>query len=442
MQRSVLLVPILLLLAGCVNPPASDTTDAAAETAGGWVLPFPDPMGQEHDHGDIEAHAHAWQFEQTAHHPLAGSATHGSGAHALDARNGWLFAAVYGGEADAEGGFFVFDVSDPASPKETGRFRFAGPMGGDRSMEATDDADFVVLGTEAIDCAGHVNPFAPGLYLIDVRDKAMPVIAHYVQDTGVHSVSVHRIGDEDYVFGLMSGDSNIFRIVRDPVPMLEPVAFVPIGHDSIVMDDPLLGKPVLYAANGGGDFVIWDVSDPANPQQLGEWAIPDRDDKFYVHTGAVQIIGDRRIAVVSSEDWEDYPSQLWVLDATDLGYIETLSTWHAPGAHAADGLRYSMHNPRFLGDTLVIAYYHGGVWALDLSTPEKQRAPEVVGQFMPGTSNGWTPERPKTSAVADNLCGVFNMADAPFAFDVEAYEGVVYVADMPTGLYTIKPTWA
>lgn len=397
-------------------------------------------MGHDHNHADIALHEQTYKFEMTSHHPLAGSATHSSGAHALDAKGGYLFAAVYGGEADAEGGFFVFDISDPAQPKETGRFRFAGPLGGDRSLEATEDAEFVVLGTESVDCAGHVNPFAPGIYLVDVRDKSQPVISHYLPRTGVHSVAVHRIDGEDYVFAVTS-DKNVFRIERGAVPQLVEVGELPIGHDSIVMDDPILGAPILYAANGGSDFVAWDVTDPASPQQLGEWAIPDRDDKYYVHTGAVTIIDGRRIAVVTSEDWLDYPSALWVLDATDFGFVETLSNWSAPGEHAADGLRYSMHNPRFLGSTLVVTYYHGGVWALDLSTAANRLAPPVIGQFMPSESNGWTPAPPRTGAVADRLCGVFNLGDAPVAFDVEAGDGVVYVGDLPTGLYTIKPTW-
>src|SRR5206468_4255591 len=130
------------------------------------------------------------------------------------------------------------------------------------------------------------------------------------------------------------------------------------------------GETLLYASNGGGGFEIWDVSHPATPQRIGAWNIPDRPKgKYYIHTGAVQTIAGHRIAVVTTEDWEDYPSQAYILDATRLDAIETMSSWSAPGGHAADKLRYSMHNPRFLGTTLVLAYYHGGVWALDLSTP-------------------------------------------------------------------------
>lgn len=432
MQRALIL-GIVLLVTGCVQAPGSTQEPTGALQP----LPFPDPMGADHDHSDPTIHAQSYAFEQTAHHPLAGSALHSSGAHALDVRGGYLFAAVYGGEADAEGGFFVFDIADPLEPKEVGRYRFAGPLGGDRSMEATDDANWVVLGTEAIDCAGHVNPVAPGMYLIDVRDKSNPIPAAYVPATGVHSVTVHNIGGEDYVFASMPNE-NIYHIVKGPVPQLEAVGEFGIGHDSIVVDDPLLGKPLLYSANGGAGFVIADVSDPGAPQQLAEWNIPNRDDKYYIHTGAVQFIGGKRIAVVSSEDWLDYPSALWVLDATDFTLVETLASWSAPGEHAADGLRYSMHNPRFLGDDLILAYYHGGVWSLDLSDPARP-TPQAV--FMPAESNGWTPQKTKTTAVSDSLCGVFHLGDAPLAFDVETTDGAVYVADLHTGLYALKPLW-
>jgi hypothetical protein len=353
----------------------------------------------------------------------------------MDVKAGFLFVAIYGGEADAEGGFFVFDIAEPLAPVEVGRYRFAGPLGGDRSLEATEDGAFVVLGTEAVDCAGHVNPAGPGMYLIDVRDKSAPRPVFYLPATGVHSVTVHRIDGEDYVFAATAGD-NVFHIEKSPVPRFVAVGSVSLGHDSVVMDDPILGVPLLYAANGGAGFVISDVSEPSAPKQLAEWNIPDRGDRYYIHTGAVTMIEGRRIAVVTSEDWGDYPSALWVLDATRFDLIETIANWSAPGEHAADGLRYSMHNPRFLGDDLILAYYHGGVWSLDLSKPE---TPVVQGLFMPAESNGWTPEPTKTNAGSDKLCGVFHLAEAPLAFDVEIAEGAVYVADLHTGLYALSP---
>ena len=439
-RSAVLLALVPLLVAGCLSPEAEPAPDPAAAGA----LPFPDPMGQDHDHSDPTLHVNAWNFELTDHQPLAGNAQRSSNVHALDVKAGYLFAAVYGNEADNEGGFFIFDVRDPQKPKPVGRYQFPGPLGGDRSMEATDDANFVVLGTELIDCAGHVNPVTPGLYLIDVRDKANPEMVAYEPDRGIHSVAVHRIDGTDYVFTLASEQRNVFRIdTSGPVARLVRIADLPIGHDSLVMDDPLLGKPLLYAANGAGGFTINDVSDPANPKQLAEWNIPNREDgMYYIHTGAVSIIEGRRIVVVTTEDWEDYPSALWVLDATDLGVIDTVSNWSAPGNHPAMAGMYSMHNPRFHGDKLVLTYYHGGLWALDLSTAAKRADPVVIGQYMPAETKGGIPTTPKTTRAVETAgCPHLALQTAPLTFDVESGDGVVYVADLHTGLYTLKPTW-
>jgi hypothetical protein len=438
--RPLVLALLALAVAGCVSPPPA----AQAPSSSAASLPFPDPMGQEHDHSDVTLHTNSYQLTMTDHQPLAGSATHSSGAHALDVEAGWLFAAVYGGTADVEGGVFIFNVSDPLHQQQVGRYRFPGALGGDRSMEATPDASFVVLGTEPVDCAGHVAPAGPGLWLLDVRDKANPVAVDYLPEaTGVHSVTIHRIGGEDYVFGLMPGQNVVHIDKSRPKPRLVPIAELPIGHDSAVMDDPLLaGKTLLYASNGGAGFDIWDVSNPAQPTKVAGWNIPNRPaGKYYIHTGAVAFIDGRRIAVVTSEDWGDYPSALWVLDATDLHAIDTISNWSAPGDHPADGLRYSMHNPRFDGSTLILAYYHGGVWALDLGTQAKREHPLVVGQYEPNVSNGWKPQPTDTHAVSDAQCGKFNLADAPLVFDVEVGNGAIYAADLPTGLYTLKPGW-
>ena len=443
MRAAAIALLVLLLAAGCVTPPTTETAstpDGAGAAA--WALPIPDPMGEDHDHSDPALHGVAWNFEQVAHHAVAGNAGHSAGAHALDAKNGFLFVAAYGGDADAEGGVFVFDVKDPAKPALVGRLRMAGSLGGDRSLEATEDAEFAVLGTEPLTSLGHLSPTPPGIWLIDARDKANPRVAGYANTGtfGAHSITIHRIGGKDYVFAGAANGQNVFEIVRSPLPMLVAVGQRPIGHDAVVEDDPLLGVPLLYAANGGAGFEVWDVSDPKSPQQVAAWNIPDRGDRYYVHHSAVQFIEGRRIVVVESEDWEDYPSPLWILDATDFGDVQVLGNWSNPGGHAADALRYSLHNPVFLGDKLVVAHYHGGVWALDLSTAEKRADPPVLGVFLPSEPGG-KPAAPAGYPVMQRMGRSFAVTDAPMTMDVKVVGDLVYAADLHTGLYALKPTW-
>lgn len=438
-MRAVALVALALLAAGCVQPPAADVQN----TSPGFALPIADPMGQDHDQSDPTLHGVSWNFEQVAHDKVAGSDSHSAGSHALDLRGDWLFVAAYGGDADREGGVFIYDVKDPAAPKLTGRVQLAGSLGGDRSLEATEDADFAVFATEAATSFGHVNPTPPGLYLIDTRDKAAPKVAHFLPTgTGAHAVTIHRVAGKDYVFAGATGENSIVEIRRDPAPTLVPVGDIGIGHDAVAMDDPLLGKPLLYTANGFSGFEVLDISDPAKPQKVAAWNIPDRGDRYYVHHSAVQIIEDRRILVVTSEDWSDYPSMMWVLDATDLGDIQLLSNWTNPGGHPAEDIRYSIHNPRFLGSTLILSHYHGGVWALDLSTAEKRAAPPTLGVFLPHEDGG-KPGAPIGYEIMKGRGRGFTVTDAPMTMDVEVHpeSGIVYAADLHTGLYTLKPTW-
>ncbi|HWH07709.1 MAG TPA: hypothetical protein VNX21_00820 [Candidatus Thermoplasmatota archaeon] len=442
-MRAAAIALLALLVAGCVSPTSTQAPgDAPSAAEGAWPLPIPDPMGHDHDHSDPSLHGVAWGFAQVAHHPVAGNAGHSAGAHALAYEAGFLFVAAYGGDADAEGGVFVFDAKDPAAPKLVGRVKLAGALGGDRSLGATDDGEFAVLGTEALTSLGHLSPTPPGIWLIDARDKANPRVAGYANTGtfGAHSITIHRIGGKDYVFVGAASAQNVFEIVRTPLPMLRAVGERPIGHDAVVEDDPLLGAPLLYAANGGAGFEVWDVSDPARPQKVAAWNIPDRGDRYYVHHSAVQFIEGRRIVVVESEDWEDYPSPLWVLDATDFEDIQVLANWSNPGGHAAAALRYSLHNPVFLGDKLVVAHYHGGVWALDLSTAQARADPPVVGVFLPSEPGG-KPVKPAGYAIMSARGRSFAVTDTPMTMDVKVVGDLVYAADLHTGIYALRPTW-
>lgn len=428
MVRAAVVLAVALL-AGCLAPAAELEP---LPPAGAAPLPFENVMGQDHDHTDISLHAHAYRFEETAHHPLDGDALHSAGAHAIDLKAGHLFVATYGEYVDARGGVFIFDAADPFAPELVGRYRFAGNLGGDRSMEATPDGSFVVLGTELATCGGHVNPFGPGLYLVDARDKGRPVLADYEANLGVHSVVVHRIGGADYVFAGASGGQNVYRIETGTPAKLTPVASLPIGHDASVQDDPLSGRTLLYGATGGVE--IWDVTDPTAPQELALIQLDSEEwDARWIHSVEAQIIDGRRILFASSEDSDDISSLAWVFDATDLEDVRLLSTWSAGDVPAGPALRWSMHNPRFLGDVVVLAHYHGGVWGIDLADPAR---PAVVGQYMPARDTGFIPTpRPNP------LCGDAQFHDLPYVFDVEVGEGVVYAADLHTGLYALKPTW-
>jgi hypothetical protein len=439
----------------------------------------PMPEGAGHDHGDPTQHRFLWNYDFSSRDPLLQNAANVAGVHALDVQAGYLFGAVYGSHTAAlDGGLVVWDVhTDPSHPKQVGRWTIPGSVGGDRSMEATPDGDFAVISTEPVDCAGHVNPGgAPAsAYLIDTSDKAHPLVSDALTVAGrtlgdvlsgggglagpsisQHSVAVHRIHGEDYAF--IAG--KIYHIARtEQGGRLVHVANIGTGHDIYVRDTPWNTTWAL-SANGGGGLIVWDVTDPAAAFQVATWDLQDRKElaaagkDYYFHTSDVSFQPDGQVLIVlSSEDFADHVSPLWILDGNPLRgltakpsdpyVLDMLGTWSNPGHHnALTGLTFSLHNPRFAdGGILTIASYHAGMWQLDVRAPEfwADPAPIAYAAFADGTPT--VTNDPVESVVQERLCGLTISLDTPSYWDVEVgANGVTYLADGFMGLYTFTPT--
>jgi len=443
---------VLAAVGGCIEAPTTlPNTGTGVDDVVNSLEGYVDPFIRNHDHAVAANHDLGFHIKQLAHHPLGGNVLKSSGAHVVDVQNGWLFVGAYGLAADVDGGLYILSLAKPDEPKLTGHFPMLGNVGGDRSVEATDDANWVVMGTESIDCANHVNPFGPGLFLIDVRDKANPKLADYKPDpTGVHSVIVHRVAGKDYAVTLggdaTSNGQNIWQI--DPqAGKLMPVGSVPISHDGAAYDDPLLGKPLLYIADVS-NLKVYDFSDPTKPVKIGTWE-PANNKDHYVHAVTMDLIEGHRILALESEDWGKKTSPLWILDATNLDAMELLATYENPAQAPADAggengpsLAFSTHNPRLEHGIVYMAHYHAGIWMLDVRTLAKAHAPEIMGYFLPHDDNGGYKPASSQSALplpTNPACfGGFKIHELPNTMDVEVQNGIVYGADLHTGLYTVQ----
>ncbi len=484
MRAFPLLAGTLLLLAGCMS--ASNTSSTTGASHGGAVV-YPDerytapfdsmPDGAGHDHADPGQHKFLWNYAFSARDPLMANAANAAGIHAMDLQNGWLFGAVYGSHTvSVDGGMQIWDVhSDPAHPKEMGRWIIPGSVGGDRSIGATPDGDYVVLGTEYVDCLGHINPAGAAFtaYLLDTRNKNQPLVADVLLASGgtlgdptnnrlhssTHSVFVHRINGLDYAF--IFGD--IYQIVRaeDGTAKLVASGTVSTGHDLYVRDTPW-NTTWSLSANGGGGVSVVDVTDPSKPFDIGTWDIPNRTELeaknggYYVHTVDVAFIGDQTLVVVASEDFvpdpqHTHPSPFWVLDGNALKSVQRgsepiqmtqLGEWHNPGNHSALNIRFSLHNQRLHdGGLMTISSYHAGWFQFDLRNPAFWSNPSLIA--MGAYADGAAPVTidPVESTVENQLCKLGVTVDAPEQMDVAVGpNGVLYLADVFMGLYTFTPT--
>ena len=132
----------------------------------------------------------------------------------------------------------------------------------------------------------------------------------------------------------------------------------------------------------------------------------------------------KRIAVTIPEGGR--PPALFVLDATDLNDPIVLAEWTARDEfHGEDGV-FSMHNFQIVDGKVYLAMYHGGIWVLDISTPELQAAPKAVGTYMPW----YRGEGPDDPAYGRGCCGGI------MSWDVLVHRGYIMAAN--AGFYVLR----
>ncbi len=450
---------LLVLLSGC----AQDASDE--ESASPFVdAADPLPTGSDHDHRDPAQHHFAHNAELADVQSLqefGASAEVLVGAHAL-ARSGNLLAVAMNAAEGETGqqGFHLFDVTIPDVPLHLSYWDVGVPVSGDRTIAFSGDGKTVFLGFEGGDAR-------PGVAAIDVSDPVAPQEAAFwadPQDFGSHTISAGVVDGTQYVFSLAVGvnilryDAAGFTLVGKYVTADEPFLAEAVqsstgaqtyalralyGHDMTFYQDPGTGLPLLLVAYAYQGLKVLDLSVPSLPVLVARWQPPaDGEHRHYVHSVQAERQEDGRLlVVVGSETFEDelqsIASPVWVLDATDAVASPPLTaepvhlgTWRNPGLAPAGLLTLSVHFFRLQEGRLYLSHYHGGMWAIDLRTPEAQAEPREYAYILP------VPESP--AIPPEGCCIGFDLAGVPMVFDVEVGDGVVYGADMAQGLVTVR----
>lgn len=470
MRAALLPLSVLLLLAslgGCLDDraPADDGAD-------GFTAPS-DPIPEE---GDAEGHDHADPLQ----HRFASNATLLAaddlrrfgwseevpvGAHVVDLApaRGLLAVGVNGGHGDeGQQGFHLYDVSDPSRLVHVAYYQSGQPVGGDRTLAFSGDGNTLFLGYE--------GDSRPGVAAIDVSDPGQPREVAFWDDPqgfGSHTISAGAIDGVEHVFSLAMGvnilrfDGGAFTLVgkyltADQLAALDALGMALgdggpgpaqtyalralYGHDMTFFQDPGTGKPMLFVAYAYEGFKAVDLSVPSAPVLLYRWQAPaDTSHKHYVHSvEASRLESGQLLIVVGSETFEPenqgIASPVWILDGTLAAAspmplaVEPVhvSTWRNPGGAAAGSLGLSVHFFRLEDGLLYLSHYHGGIWAIDLRTPEAQAEPRHFGYIMPVPADPARP--PKECCIGFDLDGV------PMVFDVEVLDGVAYGADILQGV--------
>ena len=269
-------------------------------------------------------------------------------------------------------GLHVFDISQPAEPKQISFFDTSGPHSKGVHRVSFMDGRFAHLSTGAADFEPKQNSKDHQFYMIvDVEDPVHPV------EVGRWWVPGQRKGDtEDFIrheqhdFG--------FRVHHTMVYPQRP-------------DRAYLG----YIDAG---LIILDISDKSDPQFISRL---DYHPPLPGFTHTIVPLFDRGIAVVSDEatgdEGTDWPKRYWIMDIREESNVVMLSTFPVPEGfdelHRIGG-RIGAHNlhenepvpgSAQLVNTAVGTWFSAGLRVYDIRDPF---TPKEIAAFLPETPEG------------------------------------------------------
>lgn len=393
--------------------------------------------------------------------------------------------------------FVLADVTDPTHPQKIGELAMSNTQVYDVSL--TPDVQFVVMSTSPFDsgpdtpqgippvapapwgtwrdaCTGEERlvqgpeaglPFSSGLVLVDIANPRNPIVIDFrpLPVIGSHSVNVNEVRGQTIITASVDNAAApasyymFLEIASTPLgPKLLPISIynhvpqnqanatsVGVHMDGGVYLHPMTNQRLAFLAFRGLGMIIVDLEDLANPRLLSQFKpfplgahslvpLPETwDGRHYTILGE-ECGGPSR----------GNPSCLvMMVDTTDPADPRFVSAWTLPSpVDWREGLEFSMHYFGVHNRTLFVSTYHGGLWAVDLTTPEAVRTMPTIGVFVPSNQSpkpfGVPPRSPAGTALIEVVAGA-PLADHPVIMDLAvASDGHLTVWDAQSGIYIVK----
>jgi hypothetical protein len=300
--------------------------------------------------------------------------------------------------------------------------------------------------------AAEVHAYANGGFkLFDASDPTDPREIVHVKTGGI---GVHRFdmdGTHAYISTEMDGFiGNILVIydIRDPKAPTEVSRWWMPGQHLAGGEAPTwAGRECrLHHAMREGDHLwagVWqaglrviDISDIARPRTVGEYNYhPPFPEPSHTFMRVPFPLAGRDIALAIDEEDQYYGPEeadarrgrphagLWVFDVGELADIRPLALYQASDASSpwsqTPGTRFGAHQfQEHIDDTLVYcAWFSGGLRIVDIADPF---APREVGVFMPEPAEG--AKAPQTNDVDTDARGLVYIVDRVKGFDILEFD--------------------
>jgi hypothetical protein len=332
---------------------------------------------------------------------------------------GWAYTGTWGGQPrDGARGdvlkIWSLDVSGAPTLADSIKIPAIGIVS---DVQVSDDGGVLVFSTERGTNAG--------LYVYALTDPRTPDFQDSVLvPEGIHTATIADIGDGRYVFAARDPDAPALLVydITNPAS-ISLRATVPIPplygiHDTYVRD----GLAFVFAWNTG--VIIYDVGNgiaggsPGAPQEVSRLLTADDGVSGgpAVHNGwwfhnpvrgenRYLFIGQEGAGVVGSQSSGD----LHVVDVSDLAHPAEVAFFHLAGAGTHN---FWMDETR---QVLYMAYYNGGVVALDVSGRlQGDLSSRLIAEIKPG-GDGDT-----------------------YTWGVQLSGGSLYAIDMLSGLWQLQ----
>jgi hypothetical protein len=228
---------------------------------------------------------------------------------------------------------------------------------------------------------GHMKP-PYGTTILDVRDPKNPRIASQIMLEGSdsHTHKVRVVGD----IMITNVEQNRRHFLRkgEKLPELRGALSAKLGRapsDAELAEAAGVEADQIAALDAArergyrdGGFKIWDISDKSKPRELCH----QRTFGFGTHRFDM----DADYAYISTE-MEGYLGNILVIyDLKDPARPQEVSRWHMPGQHLAGGetptwkgYKNRLHHALRVGDELWASVWHAGFRVIDVSDIRKPR---------------------------------------------------------------------
>jgi len=352
------------------------------------------------------------------------------------------------------------------------RVQFRDACSGDVSETAVEDDNF----------------YGEGTLLVSLADPRSPEVIDFAQDAtrNVHSVSVADVDGTTFVatsslmatttrgltpdqlnlppppdprFGNLLSHFQFFTIDEegpagearlepysvytstyfgDPLTAVQIAGFHNRHVDATIQKHPLTEETIAYLANWEGGFATVRLDGPGSVTYLDSFYIPDEENTGTEMRGRAH----SAVPIADTQTWDGRHLTIWgqeviarptgrptgemiLTDTSDPANIEPVARWTIPVDHQWGGRDpFSSHYPFMVGDTMFVAMYHYGLWAVDAAEENWPELPSI-GVFMP---DGDAPEARLMVGAPEVLEGFHLSGDR------------IGVLDANTGYYTVQWT--